>query len=113
MGKEISAKDKAFEKERIAHRREVRALEGKIKDLMLEKSDLKVQLSESQSKVLQLEEWVSRLLELVDLTEEKLKAMIKRSEDLGEISSALAIIMKGLRGCGLWKRIERKCLQNG
>lgn len=80
-----SAKDLAFDRERAKHRKEV----SDLKDALLSK-DLEIRRQRNQIIELEderdtLKDWVSRLLEYAELSEEDMKKLIKKDLDSAEI----------------------------
>ena len=73
MGKrEMSAKDKAFEQERIKYRKEIISLKHEI-----ESKDKRIKSLSDENKVNEYSDWIQRLLEYCDLDEEFMKNKIK------------------------------------
>lgn len=96
MSKEMSAKDKAFEKERIKYRHQIRDLESEINKKNKEISELKQQLSEKDIKISEYEDWIERLLSYTEMNKEDLHMLIedeKKSAELHEKMASLFGIM--------------------
>lgn len=77
-----SAKDLAFDRERLKFRKEIKRLKSEIEQRNNDISVLKNQLSSSESKCVELQDWVDRLLEYTDLSEEDMKIILKREKDI-------------------------------
>lgn len=80
-----SKKDMAFEKERAKYRKQIRELE-----VRLEKKDLEIfkenkRACEAEAKCAELQEWIDRLLEYTETSEEDMKIIIKKEKDTAEI----------------------------
>ena len=97
MSKALSAKDKAFEKERAKYRRQIREYEQAIRDQAVEELTLRKQLQQANSKIQEQEEWILRLLEYMDMSPEfkvKMKAE-KMMAGLGNVISVAAGVGRG------------------
>lgn len=70
MSKEIKARKKAFEQERILFRKEKQELRQQIKLEQRKQLNLKQELQESQAKNQELQDWIERLLAYTDLDED-------------------------------------------
>lgn len=89
MGDKKSAKDIAFEKERAKFRRQIRELEREIKNTKIEVVQLKEQLSEKESEISGLKDWIGRLLEYTELSEEDMKKIILKDKIDSEIANSI------------------------
>lgn len=78
--KEMSAKDRAFEQERMKYRKEINSLKHEIdsKDKQIKSLSDHVDLLEN--KVNEYEDWIHRLLEYCDLDEEFMRNKIEREK---------------------------------
>ena len=92
MSTKKSAKDIAFEKERAKYRGQIRELEREIKDIKIEKLQLKEQLSELEQEIENLKNWIERLLEYTELSEEDMKKIIMKDKLNAEIIGQMARI---------------------
>ena len=85
MKKPQSAKDMAFEKERTKCRKRIRELERDIADLrymiMNKDNELNILCNELSQK----EDWIRRLLEYTELSEEDMKAIIDKEKTHAQI----------------------------
>ena len=86
--KNISAKDKAFEKERIKYRAKIRELECKILNQYTEIEELKEQLEEKEKELLKKEDWIERLLTYTELSEEDMKRILQSEKDKVKVMEA-------------------------
>lgn len=84
-----SAKDIAFERERAKFRHQIRDLEHQkvIKEQEIEK--LKEKLSDYDEKIRQQEDWIRRLLEYTELSEEEMKKQIAAEKSKAEFVSRM------------------------
>lgn len=80
--KNMSAKDKAFEKERVKYRHQIRDLEYTISDKNKEILQNRETIKEMERKISQLEEDNKKLMELMDMDEEKLRTLLQNQEGL-------------------------------
>lgn len=101
MKQKQSAKDLAFEKERAKFRKKIRELEHEIKSLQLANMQKDTELSMVRNELLQKEDWVRRLLEYTELSEDDMRAIIDK-----EKSVATAMKMFGELG-GIFSSIYR------
>lgn len=76
----LSAKDKAFEQERIKFRREIHEKEHLIQNLRSELRTKNQEIQTLQSKIQEQNDWIERLLEYMDIPEDQFKAMIKNAQ---------------------------------
>lgn len=85
-----SAKDIAFERERAKFRHQIRDLEHQkvIKEREIEK--LKEKLSDYDEKIRQQEDWIRRLLEYTELSEEEMKKQIAAEKSKAEFVSRMS-----------------------
>lgn len=90
MNNKKSAKDMAFEKERAKYRGQIRELEREIKNIKIEKIQLKEQLSELEQEINGLKNWIERLLEYTELSEEDMKKIVMKDKLSAEITSQMA-----------------------
>ena len=67
---ELSAKDKAFEQERIKYRKEINSLKHEIDSKDKQIKSLSDQVITLEIKVNEYNDWIQRLLEYCDLNEE-------------------------------------------
>lgn len=76
MNKKKSAKDIAFDKERAAFRKRIRELEREISNKEAENRDLRNVISQKETEMVEKDDWIRRLLEYMDLSEDELKKII-------------------------------------
>lgn len=87
--KQKSAKDIAFEKERIKYRQHIRELEKQINENNLHISSLEKTISMKNEDIRVLNEWNDRLLEYTEMTKEDLQTMINHDKSVNEITDQL------------------------
>ena len=75
--REMSAKDKAFEQERIKYRKEIISLKHEIESKDKRIKSLSDQVYSLENKVNEYSDWIQRLLEYCDLDEEFMRNKIK------------------------------------
>lgn len=78
--REMSAKDKAFEQERIKYRKEIISLKHKIESKDKQIKSLSDQVYSLENKVNEYSDWIQRLLEYCDLDEEFMREKIKNEK---------------------------------
>lgn len=89
-----TAKDLAFERERAKYGRQIRDLETRLRQKDNDVLELQKQLREAESKIESLQDWVDRLLEYTNMSEEDIKTIVQKDKDAAEALS----MMKGLFG---------------
>ena len=94
MSTKKSPKDMAFEKERAKYRGQIRELEREIKNIKIEKIQLKEQLSELEQEIEGLKNWIERLLEYTELSEEDMKKIVLKDKLNAEVASQMASIYR-------------------
>lgn len=91
-----SAKDIAFEKERVKFRREIRNLQYQIMDMDNQIKELNEIIFEKENELRQQAEWIDRLLEYTEIPRKDLQELIKNEKEKAEIkervSTTLGII---------------------
>lgn len=80
-----SAKDLAFEKERAKYRKQIRELESAVVQKTNENAELREQISRTEEKCLELQDWVSRLLEYTEMSEDDMKKIIQKEKNTAEV----------------------------
>ena len=90
MNTKKSAKDIAFDKERAKYRGQIRELEREIKNIKIEKIQLKEQLAELEQEIEGLKSWIERLLEYTELSEEDMKKVVLKDKLNAEVASQIA-----------------------
>ncbi len=85
MKQKKSAKDIAFEKERAKFRSEIRKLTDCVNDKQKQIDGLNEIVSVKDAVIRQQKEWIERLLEYTELSEEDMKKIIGREKVKSEI----------------------------
>ena len=80
-----SAKDIAFERERVKFRQEIKSLKSEIRNQQKQISEYKYQIEEYASEVRSQADWIERLLEFMDVPEEDLKILVKQTRDKADL----------------------------
>lgn len=91
-----SAKDIAFEKERVKFRKEIKNLQYQVMDLDQQIRELNEIIFEKENELRQQAEWIDRLLEYTEMSKEDLHELIKSEKEKAKIrervSTTLGII---------------------
>ena len=77
MRNKKSAKDMAFERERAKFRQQIRELEREVKEEKINSWNLNELIETKDKEIDELKDWISRLLEYIDLSEEEMRKIIK------------------------------------
>lgn len=85
MKQKQSAKDIAFEKERAKYRKKIRELEHDILSLNQSINQKDNELNILRNEILQKSDWIRRLLEYTELSEDDMKAIINREKTLAKV----------------------------
>lgn len=80
-----SAKEIAFEKERAKFRSEIRNLTDCVNDNQKQIDGLNEIVSEKDAIIRQQKEWIERLLEYTELSEEDMKKLLEKEKATAEI----------------------------
>lgn len=89
-----SAKDLAFDKERAVFRKKIKELEREVSCKDNEMRQLKNVISQKETELLAKNDWIRRLLEYMDLSEEDLKKFIENEKIKADIYDSFGIIDK-------------------
>lgn len=100
MDRKKSAKDIAFDKERAKFRSEIRDLKQDVLDRDEEIKQLKAIVSQKEREIIEKDDWVRRLLEYMELSEDDLKKYIKKEKKEAEIVDSISNISKILSRFG-------------
>lgn len=96
MKQKKSAKDIAFENERVRFRSEIRNLTDCLNDKQKQIDGLNETVREQDDVIRQQKEWIDRLLEYTEMSKEDLQKLIESEKDKAEIreriSTTLGII---------------------
>lgn len=83
--KNKSAKDIAFDRERAKFRKEIREKNNTIIYQLSKISDLEAELREANDKIQQQEDWIKRLLEYMDMSEDEMRKRIENDKTKDQI----------------------------
>ncbi len=95
-----SKKDIAFDKERAKYRHEISDLQRDIKEKLREVENLNRKISELEESIRQKDEWINRLLEYTELTEEDMRNQIKKDRGVSEVINHMEEINNIIFGFG-------------
>ena len=90
MKQQKSAKDIAFENERIKFRKEIRSLQYQIMNMDSQIKELNEVIFERENELRQQAEWIDRLLEYTEISKEDLQALIESEKDKAEIRERIS-----------------------
>lgn len=96
-----SAKDLAFDKERAKYNKRIRELESQLKEKDKVIENQKESIECSSEELYRLRDWVRRLLEYTELSEEDMKKLIdkeKKSVEIVEHMNEMSRIFSGFSG---------------
>lgn len=80
-----SAKDLAFDKERGKYRKKIKELEREVSSLQFSICQKDNELGILRSELMQKEDWIRRLLEYTELSEDEMKSIIAKEKGESEI----------------------------
>ena len=89
MKENRSAKDIAFDREREKYRKEIRNRDTLITELRYLVKQLEESVRERDNKISECNDWIRRLLEYMDLSEDDMKEIIQKDKDMVEVSKRL------------------------
>lgn len=89
-----SAKDLAFDKERAKYRKEIRELNSMIIKQRIDIDKLKQDIDRKDMELLEKDEWIRRLLEYMDMSEEDMRKIIQKDKTMAEAAERLSDINK-------------------
>ena len=94
MKKTKSAKDLAFDKERTKYRKEIRELNSMIIKQRIDIDKLKQDIDRKDMELVEKDEWIRRLLEYMDMSEEDMRKIIQKDKTMAEAAERLSDINK-------------------
>ena len=92
MKKTKSAKDLAFDKERTKYRKEIRELSSELIKQRLDIDKLKQDVDRKDMELVEKDEWIRRLLEYMDMSEEDMRKIIQKDKTMAEAAERLSDI---------------------
>lgn len=87
MKNKKSKKDLAFDKERAKYRHEISTLQREIKENLRYIELLNQKILELEESIRQKDDWINRLLEYTELTEEDMRNQIQKDRNVSEVIS--------------------------
>lgn len=94
MKKTKSAKDLAFDKERAKYRKEIRELNFLVSKQNINIDRLKQDIDRKDMELVEKDEWIRRLLEYMDMSEEDMRKIIQKDKTMSEAAERLSDINK-------------------
>lgn len=94
MKKTKSAKDLAFDKERAKYRKEIRELNSLVSKQNINIDRLKQDIDRKDMELVEKDEWIRRLLEYMDMSEEDMRKIIQKDKTMAEAAERLSDINK-------------------
>lgn len=94
MKKTKSAKDIAFDKERAKYRKEIRELNSLVSKQNINIDRLKQDIDRKDMELVEKDEWIRRLLEYMDMSEEDMRKIIQKDKTMAEAAERLSDINK-------------------
>ena len=94
MKKTKSAKDLAFDKERAKYRKEIRELNSLVSKQNINIDRLKQDIDRKDMELAEKDEWIRRLLEYMDMSEEDMRKIIQKDKTMSEYAERLSDINK-------------------
>lgn len=92
MKKTKSAKDLAFDKERAKYRKEIRELNSLVSKQNINIDRLKQDIDRKDMELAEKDEWIRRLLEYMDMSEEDMRKIIQKDKTMAEAAERLSDI---------------------
>lgn len=89
-----SAKDIAFEKERARYRKQIRELGSQIVKQRIDIDKLKEEIEQKNMDIAEKDEWIHRLLEYMDMSEDDMRKIIQKDKTMAETAERLSDIDK-------------------
>lgn len=84
MSNSKSAKDLAFEKERAKYRKQINELERQVRKAKVEKLETEEKLREAERNCEELQDWIERLLNYTEMSEEDMKKIIEKEKQAAD-----------------------------
>lgn len=94
--KRQSPKDIAFEKERAKYRKEIRELKHDILSLNQSINQKNNELNILRNEILQKSDWIRRLLEYTELSDDDMKAIINREKSSEKVMDMLSKLSRSI-----------------
>lgn len=100
MEKQKSKKDLAFDRERAKYRHEISNLQRESKENLRKIEAMNQKISELEESIREKDEWINRLLEYTELTEEGMKNQIQKDRGVSEVINHMEEINNIIFGFG-------------
>ena len=94
MKKTKSAKDLAFDKERAKYRKEIRELSSQVTKQRTDIGNLKQDIKRKDTELAEKDDWIRRILEYMDISEEDMRKIIQKDKTMSEVAERLSDINK-------------------
>ncbi len=94
MKQKRSAKDIAFEKERMEFRSEIKHLKKSLNEQQIQMNALNEIIRQQEMTILEQTDWINRLLEYTELSETDMKMKIQREKAMCEMFRTFDFISK-------------------
>lgn len=85
-----SAKDLAFDKERAKYNKQIRELESQLKKKDGELVIQKEAVEKLNDEIIQLKDWIERLLEYTELSEDEMRAIVDKDKKSAEMTERIS-----------------------
>lgn len=95
-----SSKDLAFDKERAKYRHEISTLQREIKENLRYIELLNWKILELEESIRQKDDWINRLLEYTELTEEDMRNQIQKDRSISEVINNMEKMNNMIFGLG-------------
>lgn len=92
----MSAKDRAFERERAQYKKKIHELEKTLSDTIKENDRLHSAIGDLNAQILEKDDWIQRLLEYTELSEEDMKKIIEKDKKVSEAVETLSTMQSTL-----------------
>ena len=94
MKKTKSAKDLAFDREREKYRKEIRDRDTLITELQYIVEQLQESIQQRDNKISECNDWIRRLLEYMDLSENDMRKIIQKDKTMADITERFSDVDK-------------------
>lgn len=92
----------AFERERAKYRKQIRELQSELRAKEAWIADLKEELSAKETEITEKEDWIRRLLEYTELSQEELKMLLEKEKATADIMDELSKMQAVFRRFGIF-----------
>ena len=99
--RELSAKDRAFEKEKVKYRQEINKLKQELEQKDNTVKKLTDNIDTLQQKIAEQEEWIARLLEYMDMSKEDLQKHLQKQKQNDEFLASMTNFFGVFRKYGI------------